>query len=139
MRPFTLLPALSACLAGALSLSAQAFCGFYVGKADSTLFNEASQVIVARDEHRLGRRLEGTRRIRDAAARATVAGQATVAEGARVAPRWATLVRITRSRSTPRRATRPPSRRMPPCGPTPSRWRRAARAAPSMLAAANPT
>ena len=52
MRPFTLLPALSACLAGALSLSAQAFCGFYVGKADSTLFNEASQVIVARDGER---------------------------------------------------------------------------------------
>ena len=52
MRPFTLLPALSACLAGALSLSAQAFCGFYVGKADTTLFNEASQVIVARDGQR---------------------------------------------------------------------------------------
>ena len=35
-----------------LSLAAglsQAFCGFYVGKADANLFNEASQVIVARD------------------------------------------------------------------------------------------
>lgn len=29
--------------------SAQAFCGFYVGKADANLFNEASQVIVVRD------------------------------------------------------------------------------------------
>lgn len=29
--------------------SAQAFCGFYVGKADAQLFNEASQVIVVRD------------------------------------------------------------------------------------------
>ena len=28
---------------------AQAFCGFYVGKADANLFNEASQVIVVRD------------------------------------------------------------------------------------------
>lgn len=29
--------------------SAHAFCGFYVGKADANLFNEASQVIVVRD------------------------------------------------------------------------------------------
>jgi hypothetical protein len=29
-----------------------AFCGFYVGKADSSLFNEASQVILARDDQR---------------------------------------------------------------------------------------
>lgn len=29
--------------------TAQAFCGFYVGKADANLFNEASQVIVVRD------------------------------------------------------------------------------------------
>ena len=28
---------------------ASAFCGFYVGKADASLFNEASQVIVVRD------------------------------------------------------------------------------------------
>jgi hypothetical protein len=32
--------------------SAQAFCGFYVGKADASLFNEASQVIMARDGNR---------------------------------------------------------------------------------------
>ena len=31
------------------SATAQAFCGFYVGKADANLFNEASQVIVVRD------------------------------------------------------------------------------------------
>jgi hypothetical protein len=31
---------------------AQAFCGFYAGKADASLFNEASQVIVARDGQR---------------------------------------------------------------------------------------
>ena len=30
-------------------LQAHAFCGFYVGKADASLFNEASQVILARD------------------------------------------------------------------------------------------
>ena len=33
-------------------LSAEAFCGFYVGKADASLFNEASQVILARDGQR---------------------------------------------------------------------------------------
>jgi hypothetical protein len=32
--------------------AAQAFCGFYVGKADASLFNEASQVIMARDGDR---------------------------------------------------------------------------------------
>jgi hypothetical protein len=32
--------------------AAQAFCGFYAGKADASLFNEASQVIVARDGQR---------------------------------------------------------------------------------------
>lgn len=31
------------------SLGAQAFCGFYAGKADASLFNEASQVVIARD------------------------------------------------------------------------------------------
>src|SRR5262252_10734175 len=31
---------------------ASAFCGFYVGKADAKLFNEASQVILARDGDR---------------------------------------------------------------------------------------
>ena len=32
-----------------VATAAQAFCGFYVGKADANLFNEASQVIVVRD------------------------------------------------------------------------------------------
>jgi hypothetical protein len=31
------------------STPASAFCGFYVGKADAKLFNEASQVILVRD------------------------------------------------------------------------------------------
>ncbi len=34
------------------SWSAHAFCGFYAGKADANLFNEASQVVVARDGNR---------------------------------------------------------------------------------------
>jgi hypothetical protein len=33
-------------------LPAQAFCGFYVGKADASLFNEASKVIMVRDDRR---------------------------------------------------------------------------------------
>lgn len=32
--------------------SALAFCGFYVGKADSNLYNQASQVIIARQGDR---------------------------------------------------------------------------------------
>ena len=36
----------------AIAPAAQAFCGFYVGKADAALFNEASQVIMARDGDR---------------------------------------------------------------------------------------
>jgi hypothetical protein len=43
--------ALIASLAGAAS-PADAFCGFYVGKADAKLFNEASQVILVRDGNR---------------------------------------------------------------------------------------
>ena len=35
-----------------LAGTAHAFCGFYVGKADANLFNEASQVIVVRDGDR---------------------------------------------------------------------------------------
>ena len=41
--------------AGMVSLaapSAEAFCGFYVGKADTSLFNEASQVVMVRDGER---------------------------------------------------------------------------------------
>ncbi len=36
----------------AVAPEAYAFCGFYVGKADTSLFNEASQVILARDGRR---------------------------------------------------------------------------------------
>ena len=32
--------------------SAAAFCGFYVAKADSNLYNQASQVVIARDGKR---------------------------------------------------------------------------------------
>jgi hypothetical protein len=49
-RKAVLLGAASACVFS--SFSAQAFCGFYVGKADASLFNEASQVILARDGNR---------------------------------------------------------------------------------------
>ncbi len=39
-------------LAAAAPQAAHAFCGFYAGKADATLFNEASQVIMVRDGNR---------------------------------------------------------------------------------------
>ena len=32
--------------------TAQAFCGFYVAKADTSLFNRASQVVLVRDDDR---------------------------------------------------------------------------------------
>ena len=42
-------------IAGWIALAApaaEAFCGFYVGKADSKLFNDASQVVLVRDGER---------------------------------------------------------------------------------------
>src|SRR5260370_5098844 len=42
--------AVSMCCLGPSASSA--FCGFYVGKADATLFNEASQVAIVRDGDR---------------------------------------------------------------------------------------
>ena len=42
----------SAALTVALSGTAQAFCGFYVAKADTSLFNRASQVVLVRDGNR---------------------------------------------------------------------------------------
>jgi hypothetical protein len=42
----------SAAIACCAHLPAQAFCGFYAGKADANLFNEASQVVMARDGKR---------------------------------------------------------------------------------------
>lgn len=50
MRRFILGCALAAGLAP--WLPAHAFCGFYAGKADASLFNEASQVVVVRDGKR---------------------------------------------------------------------------------------
>lgn len=51
-----LVPAVSLALAFSLALAtptdAQAFCGFYVGKAGAQLFNEASQVVLTRDGER---------------------------------------------------------------------------------------
>jgi hypothetical protein len=46
-----LVPSLFAVLA-LTALPAHAFCGFYVGKADSQLFNDASQVVLVRDGDR---------------------------------------------------------------------------------------
>ncbi|MBT8100238.1 MAG: DUF2330 domain-containing protein [Gammaproteobacteria bacterium] len=43
---------ISAALTVALSSTAQAFCGFYVAKADTDLFNSASQVVLVRDGDR---------------------------------------------------------------------------------------
>ena len=43
---------ISATLTVALSGTAQAFCGFYVAKADTSLFNRASQVVLVRDGDR---------------------------------------------------------------------------------------
>ncbi|MEM6513329.1 MAG: DUF2330 domain-containing protein [Pseudomonadota bacterium] len=42
----------SALLTLAIASNAQAFCGFYVAKADTDLFNEASQVVLVRDGKR---------------------------------------------------------------------------------------
>ena len=39
-------------LTAILPASAEAFCGFFAGKADASLFNEASQVVIARDGKR---------------------------------------------------------------------------------------
>lgn len=48
-----LFPGLAACIFLMLSASnAAAFCGFYVGKADTRLYNEASKVVLVRDGNR---------------------------------------------------------------------------------------
>ena len=36
----------------AITTTAQAFCGFYVARADTSLFNRASQVVLVRDDDR---------------------------------------------------------------------------------------
>jgi hypothetical protein len=43
---------ISALLAVLVATTAQAFCGFYVAKADTSLFNQASQVVLVRDGDR---------------------------------------------------------------------------------------
>ena len=47
-----LITATAAMLTIALSTTAQAFCGFYVARADTSLFNQASQVVLVRDDDR---------------------------------------------------------------------------------------
>ena len=47
-----LVAAVAAALTLTVSLTAQAFCGFYVAKADTELFNRASQVVLVRDGDR---------------------------------------------------------------------------------------
>ena len=43
---------LTASLTVLVTANAQAFCGFYVAKADTSLFNQASQVVLVRDGNR---------------------------------------------------------------------------------------
>ena len=51
-RPLPLLFALGALLVAAAPAPASAFCGFFVSKADTKLFNKASKVVIARDGDR---------------------------------------------------------------------------------------
>jgi len=43
---------ITAAMTLAVTTTVQAFCGFYVSRADTSLFNEASQVVLVRDENR---------------------------------------------------------------------------------------
>ena len=47
-----LITAMAALLTIAITTTAQAFCGFYVARADTSLFNQASQVVLVRDGDR---------------------------------------------------------------------------------------
>jgi len=47
-----LITVVTAALTVMLTTTAQAFCGFYVAKADTSLFNRASQVVLVRDDDR---------------------------------------------------------------------------------------
>lgn len=47
-----IITAVAAILTISISATAQAFCGFYVARADTSLFNQASQVVLARDGDR---------------------------------------------------------------------------------------
>jgi hypothetical protein len=53
MRLRFLAASLTAGLVALTAPAAEAFCGFYVGKADTSLFNEASQVVLVRDGERM--------------------------------------------------------------------------------------
>ena len=44
--------AITAALTVVITATAQAFCGFYVARADTSLFNKASQVVLVRDDNR---------------------------------------------------------------------------------------
>ncbi|MGI9221094.1 MAG: DUF2330 domain-containing protein [Woeseiaceae bacterium] len=48
----TLVFSITVALTIGISSTAQAFCGFYVAKADTSLFNKASQVVLVRDDDR---------------------------------------------------------------------------------------
>ena len=48
----TLVTVIAAAMTMTLATTAQAFCGFYVAKADANLFNRASQVVLVRDGNR---------------------------------------------------------------------------------------
>ena len=50
MRPHHLLAVLTAVVAALAPAAANAFCGFYVAKADTELFNQASKVVFVRHE-----------------------------------------------------------------------------------------
>ena len=47
-----LITVLAAALTVVIATSAEAFCGFYVARADTSLFNRASQVVMVRDDNR---------------------------------------------------------------------------------------
>ena len=47
-----LITVIAATMTIAISAPAQAFCGFYVARADTALFNQASQVVLVRDDNR---------------------------------------------------------------------------------------
>ena len=47
-----IITALVAIVTTSIGATAQAFCGFYVARADTSLFNQASQVVLARDGDR---------------------------------------------------------------------------------------
>ena len=60
MKRFSILFALLLC-AAVSATSAWGFCGFYVAKADTKLFNRASQVVIARNDDRTVLTMASTR------------------------------------------------------------------------------